>query len=273
MNFLMNIFEISIFQLFYLCGYLIIIGFLLGFLERETSKLMQKTFGWKGIIATAWIGTPIHELGHAIMCILFGHKITKIKLLNLHSTDGTLGYVQNSYNKNSIYQRVGNLFIGIGPFFSGIAAILLSMYLLLPNSLNSFESYLKSGFKFKSLNLNLLNWCFTASLQLLKNIFTFDNIARANFWLFLILSFAISCHMALSKPDIEGALDGFIILFALIFIVNFISKIASINTNNFLYMTLKYNAYFSALLIMALLFSVIAFIISLGCYYLKKIFG
>lgn len=272
MSFLINIFEISIFQLLYLCGILILIGFFLGFLERQTSKLMQRTFGWKGVISTACIGTPIHELGHAIMCIIFGHKITKIKFLDINSTDGTLGYVQNSYNKNNIYQRIGNLFIGIGPFFSGIAAILLCMYFLLPNSLFSFEHHLITGFNFKSLNLNLLNWCFAASFELLKNIFVYSNLLKINFWIFLVLSFAISCHIALSKPDIKGALDGFIVLFVLIFIINCIAKLISVNTNKFLFIAFKYNAYFSAFLIMALMFSIIAYLISLLCYLIKKIF-
>ena len=38
------------------------------------------------VYASSVIGTPIHELGHAIMCLLFAHKITDIKLHSLTDT-------------------------------------------------------------------------------------------------------------------------------------------------------------------------------------------
>ena len=31
--------------------------------------------------ASSVVGTPVHELGHAIMCVIFAHRITDIKLL------------------------------------------------------------------------------------------------------------------------------------------------------------------------------------------------
>lgn len=270
MNLLLSVLETSVIQLLYFCGLLIIFGFILGFLERKTSECMQRAFGWRGVLATAWIGTPVHELGHAFMCILFGHKITRIKLLDLHSNNGVLGYVENSYNKNNIYQRIGSLFIGIGPFFSGIAALLLSLNFLLPNSLKVFENSLASGMKYDTLNLSLINWSFAASIKLIKSIFVLSNYTKISFWIFLILAFSISAHMALSKPDIKGALDGFIVLFILVFVINFAAKLLSINTYAYILKVAKYNAYFSALLVMAFIFSGISFVISFILYSVKS---
>jgi hypothetical protein len=50
-----------------------------------------------------------------------------------------LGYVFHSYNRKSIYQTVGNFFIGIAPIISGTAALFLGLYFLLPHSFKAFE--------------------------------------------------------------------------------------------------------------------------------------
>lgn len=46
--------------------------------------------------------------------------------------DNVLGYVRHSYNKNSLYQTIGNFFISIAPLIFGIIVILT----LLKNTLS-----------------------------------------------------------------------------------------------------------------------------------------
>ena len=72
---------------------------------------------------TTIIGTPIHELSHAIACVLFGHKITGIKLLDLSFSNTTLGYVNHSWNTRSVYQSIGCFFIAIAPLFTASAIV------------------------------------------------------------------------------------------------------------------------------------------------------
>ncbi len=123
-----SIFQIlltSVIQLFSLIGVIIVIGFLLGYLESLTRMYWSRAFGRKGFLLTAWIGVPIHELGHAIMCVLFRHKIVATQFFPTDTSQGALGYVQHQYNHKSVYQRIGNFFIGIGPIISGITALIL----------------------------------------------------------------------------------------------------------------------------------------------------
>lgn len=270
-NFILDIFKISTIEIFYITGMIILVGFLLGFLEKMINTNMQRAFGYKGIIATAWLGTPIHELGHATMCVIFGHKINRIKLLQLNSSDGTLGFVEHSYNKKNIYQRIGNFFIGIGPIISGIFVLLIALYLLLPNSINVFEHNLKNNLNYTKIDLSLIKLSILSSVSLIKSIFILNNLTKLSFWIFVIITFDVSSHIALSRPDIKGAQDGLITLYIILVFSNIIAKYFNVNTFNYVIKITKYNAYFSSLLFMALIFSVISFFISYLAYFIKKL--
>ena len=45
----------------------------------------------------------------------------------------TYGYVEHSYNPRNLWARLGNLFIGIGPIFSGLGVVVLLLWLCFPN--------------------------------------------------------------------------------------------------------------------------------------------
>ena len=101
-------------------GVIVILGLFAYGVERLYVFLMGRTFGRQSIFATAIIGVPIHELGHAAACLVFGHRITEIKLFNPRAEDGVFGYVKHRYNARNLYHQIGNLFIGLGPIFSGV---------------------------------------------------------------------------------------------------------------------------------------------------------
>lgn len=269
-NFILNVLKLSTLELFYLTGIVIIIGLILGFLEKQTNNNMQRAFGYKGVLSTAIIGTPIHELGHAIMCIIFFHKINEIKLINFHSNDGTLGYVRHSYNKSNLYERIGNFFIGIGPIISGALVLLLFLNFLLPNTYSYFYKSILNHFNYTNIDLNMLKYVFGSSLALLKYIFSINNLITLKFWFFVIIAFCVSAHIALSPADIKGALDGFIVLYLILILINSVACYFSINTFDFIIKIASYNTYFSSLLLLALTFSIISFLISLLFVIIKK---
>ena len=106
-----------------------------GFIVHLCSHLFVKLMGRKSMVffnTTAAIGTPVHELGHAIMCLIFGHKITDMKLWIPRPENGVYGYVAHSYNQKNLWQKLGNLFIGLGPIFSGLGVVVLSLWLCFP---------------------------------------------------------------------------------------------------------------------------------------------
>lgn len=71
--------------------------------------------------ATSFIGTPVHELAHAFVCIVFGMRIVGAKFFALPGgmRNRQLGYVNFTYNPNSPIHLLGRLIQGIAPLIAG----------------------------------------------------------------------------------------------------------------------------------------------------------
>ncbi|SEM19819.1 hypothetical protein SAMN05192533_101383 [Mesobacillus persicus] len=254
----------SFIELGSLVGVLLLVGFVLGILERYSTLYLTRAFGIKGVLFTAWIGTPIHEIGHLIQCFIWGHKVTRVKLLQLNSSNGVLGYVEHQYNKHSLYQQVGLFFIGLGPIFSGIGAIILGMYWLLPETYRSVRSSIFQGSTIEA--SHLINTLGDTLLLLTKNLFTFENILNPMFWIFLLLAISISSHIALSKADIQGASKGLIALFFMLILFNVIAGLLGFNSQEIIGKIARYNVYVLVFSSIALLFSLLTFVFSYLLY-------
>lgn len=242
----------------YLTGMIIFVGLILGILRAGSMENFQRSFGWNAIKVTAIVGVPIHELSHALFCIIFRHKITKVILLQRRDENGTLGYVNHSYNRTSIYQQIGNFFIGIAPIFGGISAIIFLMYYLLPNSYNEFIAISLSNLQIKNIDLNSIKGVLESYFDLLKIIFNINNFVNPKFLLFLFLSVCISAHISLSVSDIKGAFKGLIIIFLTLFVVNFLG----LSNSSVAKVILRYNLILIGFLMISVIFSVITYLIS-----------
>lgn len=225
LEFLKSVALLTVSQLISIFGILFIFGLVLYFFARNTRRVYMKSVGSTlDIVVTGWIGTPVHEIGHAVFCLLFFHKIEKIKLFDPNPQDGSIGYVIHSYNRKSIWQRIGNFFIGVGPIIFGSIVLYAAMYYLVPNIKGIFNEIEKHGAAISSLELD--NWqiayqslldSVTITLKALSNP---ANFSEWQFWLFLYISMSIASHMELSPPDLKGALGGFITLVLFVFFLN-----------------------------------------------------
>ena len=259
-NTFFTVFRVSLFDTFYVTGSLILVGMILGLLGNRANFYVQSAFGRKGILVTAWIGTPIHELGHLLMCYVFRHKITKLKLFSHKEKDGTLGYVNHSWNSKSLYQNIGNFFIGMGPIFSGTCALILGMYVFLPDSFAMFSNYL--ALDASQPDSRTLASILALTAQLFKSIFSVENLVSLNFWIFFALAIAISSHIALSKEDLKGASKGLITIFFFILLVNAFALLLNADFSGFFSGILTLNVYLLAFSMVSVVFSSIRLVLS-----------
>lgn len=262
---LFTIFRITLFETFCITGCLIFIGIILGLIESKANFFVQRVLGRKGIILTAWIGTPVHEFGHLLMCYLFGHRIHGFKLFDPRARNGVLGYVKHSWNQKSLYQNIGNFFIGMGPILSGTAALILGMYIFLPGSFAAFANY--SSLDSSQLNPYILMNIFTLTVELFKSIFSSENIMSLNFWIYFIFAIGISSHMALSNQDLKGAGRGLVTIFTFILLINVVVLIFNADISDFFRVVLALNIYLIAFSMISIVFSLIRLLLSAFVYF------
>lgn len=198
----------------------LVMNYVAGFVERRAMSAMGR--GWYlGLFG--WLGTTVHELSHAVFCLVFGHEITEMKLFEPDPKTGILGYVNHSYNPKSAYQVLGNFFIGISPILFGTVIIYLLCYLLL--GLNLFNT--ASDFRFTSSDLGswyafwqLIGSLWYSSEDFLTAVYSWHNLSNWQLYAFTYLSFAIGSSITLSPADIKGALKGFMVILMALLVFN-----------------------------------------------------
>jgi len=234
-------------------------GLALAFAMHYVAGLARRRMGMASDIwLTGWIGTPIHELGHAVFCVIFGHRITEIQLFQTNSEDGELGYVNHSFNPNSIYHQIGNFFIGIGPILLGTCAVFVLSYLLLNVNVSN-----AGGLRIASSDLGSWN-AFTqmignlwqSSSALFAEIFSWHNLASWQVYVFLYFVFAIGSHISLSLSDIKGASTGFGAILGALFSFNLATGWIGDFTSNVVTALASYLGTFYAIMLLALLLNI-----------------
>jgi hypothetical protein len=255
-------------QLFILLGPVLILSLMMNFVARKSELLGLRVFGTKGYLYIfGWLGTSVHELGHAIFAIIFAHKVSEIKLFT-PSSGKSLGHVKHSYTKGNPYQTLGNFFIGLGPVLLGSFLLFGVTWFLF--GLNIFQVARKYEVVFDSGLFQSFGSLKNATINIGQGVWeTFRFIITtpgSNWWkllLFFYLFYAIGSSISLSTSDIKGAFRGFIYFAILLFLFN----IATIWLGDFLSsLFAKINNYLSGfyfLIILSLGLN-IAFIILLG---------
>ncbi|MCI1859627.1 MAG: hypothetical protein LKI80_16010 [Sporolactobacillus sp.] len=257
-----------------LTGVPVLCGLILGLLERQSNNWMIRMLGMKGIYWTAWLGTPIHELGHAVMCFVFAHHVTGIKLFQKVDTGGTIGYVTHTFNPASLYQRIGNFYIGLAPLLSGSLAIFAAAVWFVPDSASLLTQAAGNSSAFSLVDPS--SWPLFAheAGRLLGSLPTKNHVTSQGFWLFFVFSLCVASHMSLSREDVRGATDGVGALAVLIIVADGLSAALDPQLNRQI-MTLlgRLNFFLLLLLCLAIFFSLIKWAISGIMYACKRLMG
>jgi hypothetical protein len=178
-------------------------------LASATSSLAERNLlfllGPRAYLAAfAWLGTAVHELGHAAMCLVFRHRITDVRLFDPSLRTGAIGYVEHEWDPDSLYQKIGNFFIGIAPLVLGTGLLTGAGWLLIhgpdlgegsvPGTWNDSDSLF-----FRTMG---------STADFVSANVTAQRLAGWRSWLFAYLAVAIGASMNLSRADLKGSLYG-----------------------------------------------------------------
>jgi hypothetical protein len=209
-------------QLFVLFGPLLILLVILNFSALLIARLSVRFWGRNIFLyGFVWLGCSVHELSHAFFALLFGHKIKEIALFKPNSDGQSLGHVSHTFNKKSVYQKIGNFFIGISPLLAGGIVLFLTNFILFKiNVTTLFTTPIHIGI---FTDFNLLRDFLAQSRNLLKDYFHLVFPGSATMWwkslILIYVLYSTGSSMTLSKSDIRGAFSGLVwlVLFTLIF--------------------------------------------------------
>jgi hypothetical protein len=213
-------------QLFIIFGPLLLLTILMHFISLANEKISLYVMGQNlYLYFFGWLGTSIHEAGHAMVAVLFGHKIKEVQLFKPDPNSGTLGYVKHTYDEKNLYQQIGNFFIGLGPVLMGTLMLFLLSLLLF--HINFFTS---SPIRITANTLESLG-------QLKAEMMKFPDVIKmflteifngnySSWWRILILIYclySIGSSITLSPADLKTSGKGFLIIVLLFFIFNLVT--------------------------------------------------
>lgn len=230
----------TILEIIGIFGVFFVFGALLSYLQKRIHTLYQQTIGWKAILWTAWIGTPIHECSHLIMAWIFRHSIGEVALFRPNEETGSLGYVEYGYNKWNIWQRIGTFFVGAAPMILGSLFLFLMYSVLLPHG----DAGIFPDITIQDGTFTIIT---TTIIHITTTIFNRELLTSWHFWLFLYMSFCIASHIAPSKKDRIAMWHGLSILVLILIAINTIAYITKIDLSDEIRSLSRYLGFFVAI--------------------------
>lgn len=257
---IISIITITASQLFQLLGVIFFFGFLLKWIGEQS--LAHYTYGSKLFNFMSFIGTPVHEFGHFIMCKIFRYQVEEVIWYQKPNNSGTLGYVNFSYNPGSMYQRIGKFFVGVGPLFSGPVAIFLLLYFLLPDAYHAISTHI--GMISTTWSLHTFEQILQLSWTFLVALFNVHNALSWQFYIFIVLACSIAVHIRLSKSDLESATSGIVAITVLLLLLNIVSQFFHLSlSNHILIYVAHFNAFYISIMIVITVISLLFFMTSI----------
>ncbi len=187
-------------------GPFVVFAIIIHVLERIIQLHLAQTLGWKSVLWTGWLGTPIHELSHVLMCKLFRHRVDEVVLFEPDRESGRLGYVRHSYKSGNWFEEIGNVFIGIAPLIGGSLALAGLLWIFYPGAVTAA---IESGGETTS---GVVAQTTAMVGAICGGILDGPNLVTIRFWAFIYLVLCVGSHMAPSGSDYRGAGCGAVML-------------------------------------------------------------
>ncbi|QCF28044.1 hypothetical protein [Hydrocarboniclastica marina] len=153
----------------------------------------------KGLLITGLIGTPIHEISHALMALLFRMRINRIAFYKPDPGSNTLGYVDYSYYPARFSHKLGLIFVGLAPLIFGSYLVMGLFTIVGFPSLHSFTGFTDlTDLAAPAFWERVVDW----ARALVGSV---DGVGMGSV---LLLAVMIGTHATPSKTDLRGASGG-----------------------------------------------------------------
>lgn len=274
-DYLLNVLLSTYNQLFLLFGPLLLFVIVLNLSAIYTARMSVRFWGRNLFLyGFGWLGCSVHELSHAFFAIIFGHKINEIELFKPASNGESLGHVSHSYNKKSIYQKIGNFFIGISPLMSGGIVLFASVLLIFRFNILELSSFSIRPHIFT--DIVLLKQLALSIWNSLISFFTIVFAGSGSSWwksaLLIYILYSTGSSMTLSKSDVGSAFSGFLWVIILFLVFNLLTLWIGNFAADFLSRAVKYISGFYFLLILSLVANLLFLVILLVLNLIKGLF-
>ena len=199
-------------------------------LAKRNHILLIRCFGFRIYTVFISFSTILHETSHAIMCVVFRHRIVKFKALPGESQNGETGLVLHGWDSKSIYQCIGNFFIGVAPMIVGIAVI----YVLTSLCFREFCSWHYAMPGGRLYWVDAVRRILPETATGLKTLFRPANFGNARFYVYLTALLVIGNSIAPSVSDIRNSAMGVGAMALGLFILNCILDVAGMSPAKYL---------------------------------------
>ncbi|MDZ7263205.1 MAG: hypothetical protein ONB16_01380 [candidate division KSB1 bacterium] len=252
---------------------------ILNLLAKEQNRRLYDIGGWRALLTTAWIGTPIHELSHFLVALIANHRIIDVKLFKPDPETGSMGYVHHGYKDDNFYQAViGNTLIAIAPFFGGSAVIYLISSFIFPD----FSLFAPDVPQIHYLNIdNALEWrsylLFGSSAyeffsHLVDVVFSPEMLRDWKLYLFLFLMLGIANHLSPSASDFQNLWYPLSIFLGSLVLLNMITYPLVKNPEVIIATASRYIFVFLPILYLAIFISALGLVITYILYAIVSLF-
>lgn len=99
-------------------------------LAGRSTQALARALGWHTVAwTTGWLGVPVHELSHALACVLTRRRVRAITLFAPNPATGTLGSVEFEPGRGPV-AWLATLLVGIAPLAGGTLALVGLLHVL-----------------------------------------------------------------------------------------------------------------------------------------------
>jgi hypothetical protein len=192
----------------------------LGFVTRLNARLVIRLLGYDRYIKMASLTAILHEASHAVAGLLFFHKIVEFSIFSFDPKTCHLGHVTHSYNRKSLYQMSGNLFIGIAPYIVGVLLFVLVDFLM--GDRFAHPGYLSQA-RIPVVLSNIpaiLQAVVMETGQTVSRLLSPSNLLNMWWYLYLVIAVILGNMMAPSLADLKSSAIGAINVALILLVIN-----------------------------------------------------